>query len=335
MDITLRKQFFNSSITKNYKDYYKIIEKISNNRKQHQDLDVADIFSLIYLNIEKRLNKIPEHFFLDTDIFRSLFIQTVQTQLTWGNSDITIFKKKLNNLNSIFNDIEDEIDLINTPQRINGEKTFIPIEEVEDDFEDKFNFLTETYPNIYKFSNNIEDAMFQLIIENLNYSEVKFNKITQIPITTSAKLLKTFKDKISFIYENLNFIKDKESLKKLSTLHPDFRTKLIQSINKIENKYIYIKVIQEFVSIREQFILNKENNVNGLTLNNYGLSTTIIKYEDNEQIEFNFNDIKIFKQNGLILNENGVISIEIDLSVVKNKFTNKDFLKNSQFINLK
>ena len=95
MTITEKKYILDKNFTNNYQDYFKIVEKICNNRKRHQSIGVEDILTIIYLNIEKRLNKLEDLFFDDYNQFRALFINTTQSQIMWGNSDITQHTTKL------------------------------------------------------------------------------------------------------------------------------------------------------------------------------------------------------------------------------------------------
>lgn len=329
-----KKTILDFNFTKNYQDYYKIVEKIRNNRKKHQALDIEDILTIIYINLNKRLDKIDDYYFTDANQFRALVINTINSQISWGNSDITQHINKLNpNYNSIFEDAEEEIDVTGTPARINGERIHQDTDDNIDDYDDKLNFIQTQYPQL--LSTNLDKAMWRLIVQQKNISNVKLSNITQIPLTTSSKMLANFKNKIKYIYQNNKYIQFKPSLLLIADLHPTFQKKLLKSINMLENNHpdVYVVITEGYTSIREQFIINKEQNKTGLTSLNYGLGARIAVFDQNGPLELTDYIISNFIYNGLELTDNNLIQIDgFDIKWVKSQFTNKNFIKNTQFI---
>jgi hypothetical protein len=329
-----KKQILDNNFSKNYNDYYTITQKIRNNKKKHQNIEVDDILTIIYLNINKRLDKIDEKYFNDNNQFRALFINTVQSQIMWGNSDITQHTTKLSlgHSNVVFEDAEEEIDITTTPLRINGER-IIQINEEEDDYDAKFSFIQEQYPQL--LTNNVDKAMWRLIVQQNNITNKSISDITNIPLTTTAKLFQSFKATINYVYQNHQYIRFKPSLTLLAAMHPEFARNLLKLINIIENKHpdIYVVITEGYTAIKEQYRINKVSG-GGITSLNYGLGARIAIFDNEGELELN--DVISSNLNKLGLEMiNGIIQIkDFNLKKIKKKFTAKNFIKNSNFVKL-
>lgn len=237
--------------------------------------------------------------------------------------------------NVVFEDAENEIDITNTPLRINGERISQINEELNDDFDAKFNFINEQYPQLFT-TNCIDAALYRLVIKEHNSTNIKFHKSTNISVTSSSKILSTFKNKIKFIYDNHQYIRFKPSLSQLADLHPEFSKRLVKAINTIETKHsdVYLVITEGFISIREQFELNKISKKKEKTFSNYGLRAKIALFDDEGPLEFNSSLIANFNKENITF-ENGYCYLDgLNIDDIKTKFTNKEFIGNTNWVKI-
>ncbi len=333
MTIQQKKQILDQNFTTNYNDYLTIIKKITVNRKRHLDINPEEILTIIYQNIEKRLDSINESFFITNDAFRSVYIQTLQSQIHWSVSDIQSYK---NQFYLPFNEIHDgedgsELDVLNSDRTINGERVIQEFDEEIDDMDNKFNFLYDEYPNLIK--NIIDERTYDLIITQQKYTNTKFNQATGVDLTSSRKLLSKFKNKIRFAYDNINKIKDKPSLNIIAELHPSINLNLVTTIALIEqyNPTIEIKVVKGYISSKEQNDLLKQGLCSlkpNQSTHKYGLGFDIECYQNNEQIETTFSIIHNFKINGFnYIRENHFeFTNGMTINEIQAKYKAKDFI---------
>lgn len=228
----LQSSYFQS----NWDDYLLITKKISGKNRHHFDISPEDILSIIYDNIYKRLDRIPDRFFENKNQFRSIFIKTLQSQILWSVSDIQQFKTKLK---SFITPQQSQSDT-----KINGEYIFDESQEPyqEDDHEAKLKFLNEDYKLT---CTPLEKATHEIIFEDRAYINSKFSEKTKVDLTTSAKFIRNYKNKVRFTYNNIDKINDKKSIGIINELHPIIAQTIIDTISSIEsNEGIEIKIVR-------------------------------------------------------------------------------------------
>lgn len=318
-----KKNYLDHYFQKNYEDYLTIIKKITNHRTKHMDIEAEEVYTVIYFNILKRLDKIDLEFFEDSNKFRSVFIQTTKQQINWSVSDIQNYK---DNINLKFNEInDDECDVLISDRKVNNEKITNENEDVKDDYEEKYNFIFNLYPQM--FNNGLDRAEYDIIITGKNLTNTKIKQITGCNLTISAKILKNFKNKIRFIYKNYDFIKNKITLNIISELHPSIQDKLINIIYKIERNDTEIIIINGFKSIKDQ----NSNYKKGLSILKGGYSH--INYNLGFKIDNLTPEILVeFLKNDFDIDIEGNIHYDIDINELIKKYKNKEFITGTKFL---
>jgi hypothetical protein len=297
--------------------------------------------------LHKRLSRIDDKFFENKDQFRSVFLQTLQSQLNWSISDISNYKDYINgNFEEL--EIEDDENIQYSDRKVNNQ--YFQIEEIDeiDDFNVKNEFLT-TYKTIIT-NLPLQKRVFELIVEDKNITNTLFSKATGIDLTSSAKIIKKFKLDIQFAKENYSKIRHKENLSIITNLHPTLKKSILDAISIFEsnNPSLIIVLTNGFINSDTQKQLNKENNTQikfGESLNHYGLSFSfkiaIIKpnkdiyYPEQAHIQEKLlewqNKLKRvnFDVDATTANYN-----KISLVDAKAKYKNKDLIKSTIYINL-
>lgn len=321
MNIEQKHQYLNNYISNNYEDTLTIIKGITIKNSKHLDIEPEDILSIIYLNLQNRLERIEERYFQTSNKFRSILVNTINKQINWGVSAINYHKKKIN---SSFEEITTEIE---------------NIEEIEyDDKKDKdYDYLTNYYDKI----EGLDRTTYDIVVKEGNYTTTNFRKATNLSISLTVKHLYSFKDRIRFTKKYENTLKDKNSIVLLSALHPNIRETIIQTVNKIENdnRDLTIRITEAYISRNQQLQLKKQKLTDvppGFALSNFGLSFKFEVLKNNKIIKTSNQILHNFKVKGFIEDSPNQLSFTNGktLQQIRSLHTANNWLKETKFVKL-
>lgn len=296
-----KEQLLSKYFQENYADYLELIAKITKTKQRNTNMNYGDIFTIIFLNLHKRLSKIDDKHFENKDAFRAVFLNSLIKQVSWSVSDINSFNSFLNGQ---FEDLtsEDNEETQYSDRKINNKYFEQEIHDEDNNDEDnKYEFIKNEFQD-YLLNNN-DKLLYEIVVDNNFNTYKKIQLATGINLTTSTKLLKDFRDKANFIYENKEKIKNKQNLSLISDLHPNIRLFAIEFIQKNQNILI-IKSSQQ-----KKDIINPE-------LDQY--------FQNGLAIEID----------GIIKENNIIIFSKLTSEEIKYKIQIKDFIPSTKWIKL-